>query len=223
MSNILKVTTPINNYENTANRPNVSQQTEDINIKNPVDPQRVVRPDGRTDANSEQDRQISYESNFGNFVQSLRDVPRLREIMTKMIFGGMANLVEAGIGKGTADEIANLFQMLEMNPEELNAFLKSQMSGANRLQGALFDMLRQVMDEATSVELKAGVLDFLKKYNDMSSGKHILQNIQTNLKEIDMYMFRNNREELKQLVSKLLPYGFENNEKNPVKWDAEPV
>ena len=94
-----------------------------------------------------------------------------------MIFGGMANLVESGITKGTAEDIQAFFQMLNMSPEKLSEFLKSQMAGANRLQGPLFDVLRQIMDEATTVELKAGVLDLLKKYNDMSSGKHLMENI----------------------------------------------
>ena len=179
MSNILKVTNPTVAYENnnTVNKQTPSQQAEDLSIKNPVEANRVGRADGRTEAGGDDGGQkgISYESNFGSFVASLRDVPRLGEIMTKMIFGGMANLVESGIGKGTAEEIQAFFQMLEMSPEKLNEFMKSQMAGANRLQGPLFDVMRQIMGEATTVELKAGVLDFLKKYNDMSSGKLILE------------------------------------------------
>ena len=101
-----------------------------------------------------------------------------------MIFSGMGNLVESGISKGTAAEIQAFFQMLEMSPDKMTEFLKAQMAGANRLQGPLFDVLRQIMDEATTVELKAGVLDLLKKYNDMSSGKHILENIKGELEEI---------------------------------------
>lgn len=48
------------------------------------------------------------------------------------------------------------------------------MNGSNKMKGSLFELLRGVMKEAGSVELKAGILDFLKKYNDMSSGKHII-------------------------------------------------
>ncbi len=217
MSNILKVTTPTTGYDNNAiNRQNPSHQAEDMSIKNPVAPDRVVRPDGRNQTNNEQNLQkgVSYESNFGNFVQSLRDLPRLEEVMTKMVFGGMANVVEAGVGKGTAQEIQALFRMLEMSPEKLADFMKSQMAGANRLQGPLFDMLRQVMDEATTVELKSGILDFLKKYNDMSSGKHLLQNIKDGLKEMEGYMFRNDREGLQKLAARLRPYSMQANTAN---------
>ena len=101
-----------------------------------------------------------------------------------------------------------------MNPEQLKNFLKSQMNGANKLKGSLFELLRGVMKEAGSVELKSGVLTFLKKYNDMSSGKHILENIKSELKEIENYMFRNDREILQQLSQKLLPHDQGSMERN---------
>lgn len=216
MSNILKVTTPVVGYDNNAvnNKQTPTQQAQDLSIKNQVDTGRVVRADGRTDTDGQQGKGIAYESNFGNFVQSLRELPNLQEIMTKMLFGGMANMVESGVGKGTAADIQALLQMLEMTPEQLGGFLKDSMAGANRLQGPLFDVLRQIMNEAGTVELKAGILDMLKKYNDMSSGKHILESIKENLAEIEAHMFKNNRQELHQLVSKLNPYSMQNNELN---------
>lgn len=216
MSNILKVTTPVTGYDNTLSKQTPSQKAEDLSVKNPIVPDKVVRPDGRSQTGQEQGvRQgISYESNFGNFVQTLQNIPKLREIMSKMLFGGMGNLVEAGVSKGTAAEIEALLNMLSMSPDKLKDFLKSQMSGANRLQGPLFDMLRQVMGEATTVELKQSILDFLKKYNDMSSGKHLLENIKGELKEMEGYMFRSDREALQSLSSKLLEYSMENNRAN---------
>ncbi len=216
MSNILKVTTPVTGYDNTLSKQTPSQKAEDLSVKNPIVPDKVVRPDGRSQTGQEQGvRQgISYESNFGNFVQTLQNIPKLREIMSKMLFSGMGNLVEAGVSKGTAAEIEALLNMLSMSPDKLKDFLKSQMSGANRLQGPLFDMLRQVMGEATTVELKQSILDFLKKYNDMSSGKHLLENIKGELKEIEGYMFRSDREALQSLSSKLLEYSMENNRAN---------
>ena len=216
MSNILKVTTPVTGYDNTLSKQTPSQKAEDLSVKNPIVPDKVVRPDGRSQTGQEQGvRQgISYESNFGNFVQTLQNIPKLREIMSKMLFSGMGNLVEAGVSKGTAAEIEALLNMLSMSPDKLKDFLKSQMSGANRLQGPLFDMLRQVMGEATTVELKQSILDFLKKYNDMSSGKHLLENIKGELKEMEGYMFRSDREALQSLSSKLLEYSMENNRAN---------
>ena len=56
MSNILKVTTPPTGYDNNAiNKQTTSQQAENMSVKNPVDPSRVVRADGRNQANNQQD------------------------------------------------------------------------------------------------------------------------------------------------------------------------
>ena len=217
MSNILKVTTPTVGYDNNSvnNKPTPSQQAEDLSIKNPVEANRVGRADGRAEAGgNDGGRGIAYDSNFGSFIQSLRDLPRLSEAMSKMIFGGMANLVESGITKGTAEDIQAFFQMLNMSPEKLSEFLKSQMAGANRLQGPLFDVLRQIMDEATTVELKAGVLDLLKKYNDMSSGKHLMENIKGTLEDIEARMFKGDREGLMKLAMKLKPHTMDSNAAN---------
>lgn len=217
MSNILKVTTPTVGYDNNSvnNKPTPSQQAEDLSIKNPVEANRVGRADGRAESNSNDGgRGIAYDSNFGSFVQSLRDLPRLNEALSKMIFGGMANLVESGITKGTAEDIQAFFQMLNMSPDKLSEFLKTQMAGANRLQGPLFDVLRQIMDEATTVELKAGVLDLLKKYNDMSSGKHLMENIKGTLEDIEARMFKGDREGLMKLAMKLKPHTMDNNAAN---------
>ena len=217
MSNILKVTTPTVGYDNNSvnNKPTPSQQAQDLSIKNPVEANRVGRADGRAESGSNDGgRGITYDSNFGSFVQSLRDLPNLSEIMSKMVFGGMANLVESGIGKGTAEDIQAFFQMLEMSPDKLSEFLKSQMAGANRLQGPLFDVLRQVMDEATTVELKAGVLDLLKKYNDMSSGKHLMENIKGTIEDIEARMFKGDREGLMKLAMRLKPHTMENSAAN---------
>ncbi len=217
MSNILKVTTPTVGYDNNSvnNKPTPSQQAEDLSIKNPVEANRVGRADGRAESNSNDGgRGIAYDSNFGSFVQSLRDLPRLNEALSKMIFGGMANLVESGITKGTAEDIQAFFQMLNMSPDKLSEFLKTQMAGANRQQGPLFDVLRQIMDEATTVELKAGVLDLLKKYNDMSSGKHLMENIKGTLEDIEARMFKGDREGLMKLAMKLKPHTMDNNAAN---------
>lgn len=215
MSNILKISTPVSGYENSVSKQSLQMQ-DDKGIKNPVNPDKVVRADSRAEYENERGiRQgTSYESNFGNFVRTLGSIPKAGEIMSKMLFSGMANIIEAGIGDGTAEEIRTLLEMLKMDPENLKTFLHNQMNSSNKLKGSLFDLLRSVMKEAGSVELKTGILDFLKKYNDMSSGNHILENIKGELKDIEGYMFRGDKDILRQLSEKLLPHNMENMEKN---------
>lgn len=201
MANILRVTTPPTGYENNV-RNNTQNQPDKMQIQNPVDPNRVVRPDNRSDANSQSGAQLSanYDSNFGTFVQLLRDTPQLTDTMSKLMFGGMANLVEAGIGPDTAEDISTFFQLLKMTDAELVEFLKNQMSGAVRFQGPFFALMRDALNNAPTVEQRAAILAFLKRYSDMSSGKHLMENMKDLLSDIKKYMFHEQREQLDQLT-----------------------
>ncbi len=201
MANILRVTTPPTGYENNV-RNNTQNQPDKMQIQNPVDPNRVVRPDNRSDANSQSGAQLSanYDSNFGTFVQLLRDTPQLTDTMSKLMFGGMANLVEAGIGPDTAEDISTFFQLLKMTDAELVEFLKNQMSGAVRFQGPFFALMRDALNNAPTVAQRAAILAFLKRYSDMSSGKHLMENMKDLLSDIKKYMFHEQREQLDQLT-----------------------
>lgn len=75
-------------------------------------------------------------------------------------------------------------------------------------------MMRQMMQEASTVELKAGILDFLKKYNDMSSSEHLLSNIEGELKEMEGYLFQGDRNSLRALAARLQPGALRNNDRN---------
>ena len=201
MANILRVTTPPTGYENNV-RNNAQNQPDKMQIQNPVDPNRVVRPDNRSDANSQNGAQLSasYDSNFGTFVQLLRDTPQLSDTMSKLMFGGMANLVEAGIGADTAEDISTFFQLLKMTDAELVEFLKNQLSGSVRFQGPFFALMREALNNAPTVEQRAAILAFLKRYSDMSSGKHLMENMKDLLSDIKKYMFHEQRELLDQLT-----------------------
>ncbi|MEF9999040.1 MAG: hypothetical protein RSA90_04440 [Lachnospiraceae bacterium] len=203
MSNILNVTNAIPGYEN--NIKNNPYTTVETNIPNQVDPSKVIRPDGRTDAGQDKNSMLglNYESNFENFLQMVNTSPQLTQIFTELIFSGMNNLVEAGIGEDFAEQIASFFDMMKMSKEEALKFIKSQTNGAIKFKGSFFNLLRQVMNETTSVDLKASVLDFVKKYNDMTSSKHLLSNIEKNITDIEPYMFKNERQQLEELFTKM--------------------
>lgn len=201
MANILRVTTPPTGYENNI-RNNAQNQPDKMQIQNPVDPSKVVRPDNRSDANSQSGAQLSanYDSNFGTFVQLLRDTPELSDTMSKLMFGGMANLVEAGIGADTAEDISTFFQLMKMTDAELVEFLKSQLSASVRFQGPFFALMRDALANAPTVEQRTAILAFLKRYSDMSSGKHLMENMKDLLNDIKKYMFHEQREQLEQMT-----------------------
>lgn len=214
MSNILKVTTPALGYENAVNKQNINQP-ENLGIQAPVRADNAAGAGNKEEFSGMKDGSGIYqESNFANFIRTLQEVPKLREIMGKLMFGGMEHLVESGVRAQTAQDISTMLQLLNMSSAEAAEFLKKQTDGANRLHGPLFDLLRQVMSESTTVELKFAILEFLKKYNDMSSGTHIMNNIQSELKEIQKYMFRQEREQLDMLMKQLKPHTMKDSEAN---------
>lgn len=203
MSNVLKVTTPATGYENTVkNNPATGEEKQ---IQNPVDPGKVIRPDGRTDSGQNQNLQLllSSQSNFGSFLQRINDIPELTQLFSMLLMQGEGNLVEAGIGPGFTKELEGFMEMMQMTEKELLGFLKSQTDTSVRYKGAFFTLLKDVMGKTSSVELRTAVLDFLKRYNDMSSGSHLLSNIDNNLKEITQYMFRADRQGLQELMAHL--------------------
>ncbi|MCI8559349.1 MAG: hypothetical protein HFI19_16660 [Lachnospiraceae bacterium] len=218
MANILRVTTPPTGYENNV-RNNAQNQPDKMQIQNPVDPSRVVRPDNRSDANSQSGSQLSanYDSNFGTFVQLLRDTPQLTDTMSQLMFGGMANLVEAGIGADTAEDISTFFQLLKMNNEELLEFIKNQFSGSVRFQGPFFALMRDALTNAPTVEQRAAILAFLKRYSDMSSGRHLMENMKDLLNDIKKYMFHEQREQLERLSQGLNHRGPQDTAQNTAR------
>ena len=214
MSNILKVTTPALGYENAVSKQNINQP-ENLGINPPMKADNASGAGNREEfAGMKNGQSIYQESNFANFIRTLQEVPKMREVMGKFLFGEMGQLVESGLRAQTAVNISEMLQLLNMNASDVIGFLKKQTNGSNRLHGPLFDLLRKVMSESTAVELKFSILEFLKKYNDMSSGTHIMNNIQSELKEIQKYMFLQERKQLDELVQQLKPHTFKNSRVN---------
>lgn len=99
MANILQVTTP---NLNTDNRNIINpQDPRNANnaIRNPVDPTRVVRGDGRDgEGNNTKDALISvldYDSNYGAFVKGLGENGDLAAAMERLLFTDLAGLQDA--------------------------------------------------------------------------------------------------------------------------------
>lgn len=67
----------------------------------------------------------------------------------------------------------------------------------------LFSLLRQVMNETNNVELRAGILDFMKRYTDMAEGKHILKEIEQTIKELKSGMLKSGQEKMEAMEQQL--------------------
>ncbi len=205
MSNVLRVTTPTTGYDNM-NYPKTDTATKpDAQIQGPVVPDKVVRPDARSDAGSQQElgMKFQYQSNFEGFAAQIRAGGSVVEEFAPILFERLANAVKAGIGEGTATELSGFLKMIQMEPQDVLAFMKSQGDMAIRFQGAFFSLLRQALGETRSVELRAGILDFIKRYTDMAEGQHLLEEIRQTLGEIRQGMFQSGQKRLEVFEQQL--------------------
>ena len=207
MSNILKVTTPIPGYDSANQVRTGPVRTTDPAIQGQVNPEKVMKPDARSDSASQEQNvglKFQFESNYDNFIKQMLDSPVLTEGFSKLFFRGLGTLAESGMREGIAQEIAEFFRLIEMHGKDLAALLKGQGDASVKFGGAFFTLLRQVMNESSSVELKAGILDFLRRYTDMAEGPHVMENVRQVLKEIKGQMFQDGREKLSEMEQGLV-------------------
>ncbi len=204
MADILKVTTPLSGYDNSTIKNN-PQAGQGVQIQNPVDPSKVMRADNRTDSGGNGDQQLAFQygSNFGSFLNQVKNIPDLTKIMTDIFFQSEEMLTGGVMGEEAAQKIASFFEAAQMEGEDILPFIKEQAESAVRFNGGIFDQLRHVMAETTSVDLKAEILNFIRKFNDMSSGKHILHDIFNTVKDMEAYVFRQTREQIEALLKEL--------------------
>ena len=201
MSNILKVTVPTTNFDNNVGLRS-NQQATNINstqVQGQVAPDKIVRPDARSDANSDQADaalKFKYETNFDNFIQQIVKSSVMTKEYSSVFMERLGTLAQSGINEGFSAEISKFLSMIQMSPSELLSFLKMQGSSSVKFQGIFFELLREAMRTSPSIDVRANVLEFLKKYTDMAEGDHILNTIQNTLKDIKSRMFHSGREQI---------------------------
>ncbi|MEY8356474.1 hypothetical protein AALB39_24425 [Lachnospiraceae bacterium 54-53] len=204
MADILKVTTPLSGYDNSTVKNN-PQAGQGMQIQNPIDPSRVMRGDNRTDSGGKGDQQLAFQygSNFGAFLNMVKNIPDLSRILTDIFFQGEEMLTGGVMGEEAVQQIAAFFKATQLQEDEIFPFLKEQAESAARFSGGIFEQLRKVMAETNSVDLKSEVLNFVRKFNDMSSGKHILHDIYNTIKDMEGYVFKQTREQIEALLKEL--------------------
>ena len=182
MPDILGVTNPVpgrDNANNLTNRnvPLTQGNTQNNpNIQNVPDLGKVVHADGRTDRQDNtllgNQQPIRYDSNFETFIQRLREAPNLAESLSRLFGGREGTVVMSGMSAGVAEEMAQIMKMMRMNPEELLAFLKGQMKNGSRCGGALFALLRNAYANASSVNVREDILQFIRAYREEHSPQY---------------------------------------------------
>ena len=166
----------------TEMRPNQTQ------IQNVPDPTRVGRPDGRTDQQGANDALQSdvlrYDSNLQTFLQRLREMPELPELMSKTMLLMRGVISTPGLQQGIAQEMAQLLEMLQVDAEGFRQLFMEQVQGGNRFSGPLFSLLRQTYGSLSGDHVRQSILEFAKRYSDFSSTAHIGRNMTSLLQQI---------------------------------------
>ncbi len=174
MANILQVTNPALNTEtrNIGNNPALNNPLAGQEIKNPVDPSRVTRADGRDNGQNDGmagDKGFGvagYDSNYGAFIQRLAQGTNLTELLGDL-FGG-SRLMAKG-DEQVRELVSQLLTSVRFSsPEELAGFLRDQAAGQAKFSGPFFDKMRSLLLNGTSSGLKDSAMEFLRAYNDFS-------------------------------------------------------
>lgn len=206
MANILTISTPVSNFD-TANNVKVGQENQpNRNIQGEIRPDQVTRPDARSDSASnkrEAELKFKYETNFDSFMQQLSRSATISKDFSSVFLEKLGLLAQSGLKEGFAGSVAQFLEMIALNPNELAAFLKTQGDSSVRFNGAFFEILRQILQQTNSVDLRTGILHFLKQYTDMSDGSHILEQMRQAMQGIKDGMLRNPREQLAQMEQQL--------------------
>lgn len=190
MSNILKVTTPLTDYGNNVKANPIS--SNDPNISNVTDVNKVTRYDnksGESEAEYQDNKFLLYQnSNFEGFIKLLKKLSSSTQLMSDLMFVQVNSMVSSGINENFAEEISQFLNMIKLSEEDLFSFFKSQAETSNKFNGVFFDFLRKALSESNSSDLNLRILNLLKKYNDFTSNKHILNNILIDISNISKYM-----------------------------------
>ncbi len=177
MPEILRPTNPVPGYDTTGTRNQpINPQDPNTNIQNVVDPNRVTRPDQRSEQQQAGDASVShrmrYESNFLTFLQRLANAPDTASAFLRLL-QGQGLQVSSGISPGLAAELQGFLELLQMDESHLAQFLQGQIQSGLRFGGALFQALRNAYNNSGSEMFRTEILQFLRQYSDYSSTDHL--------------------------------------------------
>lgn len=209
MPNLLGVTNPVPNYDNTINnRPLPGAQRPDNSlVQNVADPNRVVRPDNRAEqqdaGNALNSGSLRYDSNLQVFLQQLREMPELTAELSKAVTLFQTMVSAPGLDAGVAQELASLLQMFRMDAEEFRSFFLAQVRSGNRFGGPLFALLRQAYQRSGSEGVRDAILAFAKRYSDFSSTEHIGRHMLDMLRQISDRLPESWKGQLSEMIGQL--------------------
>lgn len=184
MPDLLGAANPVPGYDKAVTNRNIPVSPEKVQIQNSPDLTKVMRGDRRTEQQGtdlQGDGKVRYDSNYQTFIQRLKETPDTLDSLVRIFSGKEGTTVLSGLQGGSAVEISQILNMLQMDEKQMLSFLLGQVKMGSRFQGALFALLRNAYAKADSSGVRSDILQFMKAYMDFSSSQHIEGNILRNL------------------------------------------
>lgn len=163
MADNLRITTPIPGGENV-NRMNPAKPA-DRAVVNPalVPPANADRQSGQQ-GSAEFSFLLNRNSVFNRFIQQLGRTPDLSQSLGKLVFEVMGR-AGAEQTAGISDPLRQLTQVINMGREEIVQNLLFQENNRTQFSGALFQMMRQILEQNPGEQLEQKTAQFLKAFN----------------------------------------------------------
>ena len=180
MPDLLGAANPVPGYDKAVTNRNIPVSPEKVQIENSPDLTKVSRGDRRTERQGtdlQGDGKVRYDSNYQTFIQRLKDTPDMLDSLVRIFSGKEGTMVFSGLQEGSAADIAQILNMLQMDEKQMLSFLRGQVKMGSRFHGALFTLLRNAYAKAESAGVRSDILQFMKAYMDFSSSQHIEGNI----------------------------------------------
>lgn len=209
MADLLGATNRVPGYDGVNNnRPQPAPaRPSDPQVQNVPDPARVTRADGRTEqqdaGNALQSDVLRYDSNLQTFLEQLRQMPELAQVMEKALLQLRGVVSTPGLQQGVAKELAEFLQMLQLDADGFRQMFMEQVQAGNRFSGALFSLLRQTYHVLNGEQARVAVLEFAKRYIDYSATGHIGKSMLSLLKQMPGYLPQSWRGRLEEMTARL--------------------
>lgn len=209
MANILQLSpTPIdtNNHIQSGQQ---RIQNENPAIQNPADPRAVNRADGQNAGESGNatgeggSRVLDFESNYSSFLKKLGGIEDFPKELSELLFDEQGMLLFQR-QEGIDSIFSELFSYMEIeSPEQLMEYISSQSGEQIKFSGGFFDGLRALMQERISETLRDSIMDFVRSYNDLSAGPHLLRQMETIARDIRSLMLPSVHESFDDMMGRL--------------------
>ncbi len=206
MADILRVTTPISGSDAASKIKQQGQEQAPLNINNLIDPDKIPKNDakGYHDDSSLNKYLPNLKSNFDRFMSRVAKSPGMTQEMTKLFFTRFGSIVNSGINDGIALEMQEFLSMMQMSEGELLDMLKGFSDSSVKFSGEFFDILRNIVKDGNTLpDSKNIILEFLKKYDAITSNRHSLSNMIANLNNVADRMMKTPAAQLHDLIEGL--------------------